>query len=201
MNPRALDALIDRLATGAAHRGEDLAQALGISRAAVWKKIEALRELGVEIEGRAGSGYALARPIERLHAAALRDAMAPATRAALRELRIVSVIDSTNAAWHLEAHRPRRRAAGQAQTVGEGVAGVRRPRVRGRILGSLFWRWARTGRSRQSAAVGIARWPKRSARGLELRVNGRTTWIDGQTRRPAGRGRQAGPSHVWSSSE
>jgi BirA family biotin operon repressor/biotin-[acetyl-CoA-carboxylase] ligase len=103
MIPQALDALIDRLATGTAHRGEDLAQALGISRAAVWKKIEALRELGVEIEGRAGSGYALARPIERLHAAALRDAMAPATRTALRELRIVSVIESTNAAWRAEA--------------------------------------------------------------------------------------------------
>ncbi len=97
MNTQALEQLLALLASGTAHNGEALAQALGISRAAVWKKIEALRELGVEIEGRAGSGYALARPIERLDAARIRAAMSKVANAGLRDLRIVGVIDSTNA--------------------------------------------------------------------------------------------------------
>ena len=62
MNPHSLDALIELIAAGDAHNGEDLARALGLSRAAVWKKIEALRALGVEIDGRPGSGYTLAGP-------------------------------------------------------------------------------------------------------------------------------------------
>jgi BirA family biotin operon repressor/biotin-[acetyl-CoA-carboxylase] ligase len=205
MIPQALDALIDRLATGTAHRGEDLAQALGISRAAVWKKIEALRELGVEIEGRAGSGYALARPIERLHAAALRDAMAPATRTALRELRIVSVIESTNAAWRAEAAHL---ASGsvllaEAQTRGRGRRGRAwaSPFAAG-FLGSLFWRFERglADLGGLSLAVGIALAEAWRARGLDVCVKWpNDLWIEG--RKLAGLlveagGEFHGPSHV-----
>lgn len=46
-------------------QGTDLAQALGISRAAVWKHIETLRTLGMDIEAD-GKGYRLARTIEWL---------------------------------------------------------------------------------------------------------------------------------------
>lgn len=51
---------------GQRYQGTDLAKALGISRAAVWKHIEALRSFGLEIEAD-GKGYRLARPIEWLN--------------------------------------------------------------------------------------------------------------------------------------
>lgn len=205
MNPQALLPLIDLLANGEAHSGENLAQALGVSRAAVWKKIEALRELGVEIEGRAGSGYALARPIERLNAAALRAAMSPVTRSALRELRIASVIDSTNAAWRAEAAHL---ASGsvllaEAQTRGRGRRGRAwaSPFAAG-FLGSLLWRFERglADLGGLSLAVGVTLAEAWRARGLDVRVKWpNDLWIDG--RKLAGLlveagGEFHGPSHV-----
>ena len=47
------------LADGAFHSGESLAEAAGVTRSAVWKAIEALRELGVDIEAATHRGYRL----------------------------------------------------------------------------------------------------------------------------------------------
>jgi BirA family biotin operon repressor/biotin-[acetyl-CoA-carboxylase] ligase len=205
MNPQSLDALIDLLATGNAHSGEALAQALGISRAAVWKKIEGLRELGIEIEGRAGSGYALARPIERLDVARLREAVGATTRGRLRDLRIVSVIDSTNAALRAEAAHL---ASGslllaEAQTAGRGRRGRTwaSPFAAG-FLGSLFWRFERglADLGGLSLAVGITLAEAWRAHGLDVRVKWpNDLWIDGSKLAglliEAG-GEFHGPSHV-----
>ena len=66
MNERELLArLIQGPASGAA-----LARAAGQTRAAIWKHVNALREAGVAIDVRPGRGYALARPLELLDAAA-----------------------------------------------------------------------------------------------------------------------------------
>lgn len=205
MNPQSLDALIDLLATGASHSGEDLALALGISRAAVWKKIEALRDLGLDIQGRAGSGYALARPIERLDRDRLHAQSSSATRESLRNLRIVSVIDSTNAALRAEAAHL---ASGsvllaEAQTAGRGRRGRAwaSPFAAG-FLGSLFWRFERglADLGGLSLAVGIALAEAWRARGLDVQVKWpNDLWIDG--RKLAGLlieagGEFHGPSHV-----
>ncbi len=37
--------------------GQDLSRRLGLSRAAVWKAVDALRREGYEIEARSGLGY------------------------------------------------------------------------------------------------------------------------------------------------
>lgn len=205
MNPQSLLPLIELLAGGAAHSGEALAQSLGVSRAAVWKKIEALRALGLEIEGRAGSGYALARPLERLDAARLNAALASSTRAALRDLRVVAVIDSTNAVLRAEAAHL---ASGslllaEAQTAGRGRRGRAwaSPFAAG-FLGSLFWRFERglADLGGLSLAVGIALAEAWRAHGLDVRVKWpNDLWIDG--RKLAGLlveagGEFHGPSHV-----
>ena len=39
--------------------GQELSRTLGISRAAVWKAVEALRRQGYDIEARTGRGYRL----------------------------------------------------------------------------------------------------------------------------------------------
>ncbi len=89
-------ALLARLCAGPAS-GAALATELGISRAAVWKRIEALRAAGVDVQAVPGRGYALATPLELLDADTLRAALSPEARAALASLSVAFEIDSTNA--------------------------------------------------------------------------------------------------------
>ncbi|QSX73717.1 bifunctional biotin--[acetyl-CoA-carboxylase] ligase/biotin operon repressor BirA [Lysobacter arenosi] len=88
-------ALLQRLMAGPAS-GDALAQASGQTRAAVWKRIEALREAGIAIEAQAGRGYRLAQPIDLLDAAAIRSQLPAAAASALAGLDTVWTIDSTN---------------------------------------------------------------------------------------------------------
>ena len=46
-------------AEGAYLSGEELSRSIGITRAAVWKAVEALRRQGYDIEARTGRGYRL----------------------------------------------------------------------------------------------------------------------------------------------
>ncbi|MGN6513803.1 MAG: biotin--[acetyl-CoA-carboxylase] ligase, partial [Lysobacteraceae bacterium] len=85
--------LLARLIAGPAS-GDALAAA-GETRAAVWKRIDALRAAGVAIEARPGRGYALAQPLELLEADAIRAALPPALVAGLR-LEVLWTTDSTN---------------------------------------------------------------------------------------------------------
>ncbi|KGQ17860.1 Biotin-protein ligase [Lysobacter dokdonensis DS-58] len=87
--------LLARLAQGPAS-GDRLAAEAGTTRAAIWKRIEALRAAGVGIAARAGSGYALEHPIDLLDAQAIQDGLSPAARDALAGLEVVWSIDSTN---------------------------------------------------------------------------------------------------------
>ena len=59
------------LASGSAVSGPELARRLGISRAAVWKQIEALRRAGLEIVS-GTQGYRLERPLDLLDVARVR---------------------------------------------------------------------------------------------------------------------------------
>ena len=67
-------AVLALLASGDCHAGPDMARRLGISRAAVWKQIEALRAAGLDIES-GEAGYRLAPPLEWLDPAAIRAAL------------------------------------------------------------------------------------------------------------------------------
>lgn len=59
--------LLRQLAAGHAVSGEALATQLGVTRAAVWKQIAALRALGLPIEARSRAGYRLPWPTQLLH--------------------------------------------------------------------------------------------------------------------------------------
>ena len=54
-----MDGVLSRLLAGGAVSGETLARELGVTRAAVWKQIESLREAGFAIESAGRSGYRL----------------------------------------------------------------------------------------------------------------------------------------------
>lgn len=78
--------------------GEAIGLMLGCSRTAVWKHIENLRALGIEVDAVAGRGYRLRQPLELLERAKIMAAMDSASGNRLRSLRIESSLDSTNAA-------------------------------------------------------------------------------------------------------
>jgi BirA family biotin operon repressor/biotin-[acetyl-CoA-carboxylase] ligase len=89
--------LLAALSADAPVSGADLARRLGVTRAAVWKQIEALRDLGAPIAAAAGSGYRLEWPFEALDADAIQRDLDPAMR---RRVHIQThwQIDSTNTA-------------------------------------------------------------------------------------------------------
>lgn len=88
--------LLERLAAGPVS-GAALAREAGMSRAAVWKKIEALRAAGLVVAAVPGQGYALARPPGLLDAAAIRAALPVAVGDELADLELAWTLDSTNA--------------------------------------------------------------------------------------------------------
>jgi BirA family transcriptional regulator, biotin operon repressor / biotin---[acetyl-CoA-carboxylase] ligase len=77
---RRAPALLAILAGGEPASGPELAKRLGISRAAVWKQVEALRAAGVEIGVEPGQGYRLAHPLELLDPARIRRHLGQAGR-------------------------------------------------------------------------------------------------------------------------
>lgn len=80
--------------------GEAIARELGCSRTAVWKHVEALRGLGIDIDAIAGKGYLLREPLELLDSNFILTGLDPAVRNKLRGLNIESSLDSTNSALH-----------------------------------------------------------------------------------------------------
>ena len=93
------------------HRGEDisgeaLAKELGVSRAAVWKAINSLKEQGYPIESSTNRGYRLSNSADILSAEGIKLHLVGA--AALADVSVYDEIDSTN----LEA---KRRAANGVQ--------------------------------------------------------------------------------------
>jgi BirA family biotin operon repressor/biotin-[acetyl-CoA-carboxylase] ligase len=88
--------LLGILADGRFHSGAQLGQRLGVSRAAVWKHIKALADLGVDCHSVPGKGYRLAAPLELLQQEAIIAEMPEGQRPLLSTLEIHSEITSTN---------------------------------------------------------------------------------------------------------
>lgn len=86
------------LSDGACHSGEALAQQLQVTRSAVWKGIEALRELGLVIDARTHHGYQLgASPRALSEDVLIKDiAMEDAPLLPTVDLSVVWSLDSTN---------------------------------------------------------------------------------------------------------
>ena len=61
--------LLQAIAEGSSTSGSALAARFGVTRAAIWKQVEALRLLGVSIAAKAGDGYRLTSPLNLLDAA------------------------------------------------------------------------------------------------------------------------------------
>lgn len=89
--------LLPLLADGKFRSGQDLADALGVSRTAVWKQINKLnRETGLDVESVKGKGYRIAGGIDLLEEEQVAAALNERARELLGQLQILESIDSTN---------------------------------------------------------------------------------------------------------
>ncbi|NOX09027.1 MAG: bifunctional biotin--[acetyl-CoA-carboxylase] ligase/biotin operon repressor BirA [Gammaproteobacteria bacterium] len=95
--------ILDLLADGRFLSGEALGQKLGVSRAAIWKQLQLIRQLGVEIHAVSGKGYRLASPLELLDEVIIRSHLTPQTLDYLAHIDIHHEIDSTNALLRIKA--------------------------------------------------------------------------------------------------
>ncbi|WP_439214645.1 bifunctional biotin--[acetyl-CoA-carboxylase] ligase/biotin operon repressor BirA [Duffyella gerundensis] len=82
--------LVAALADGEFHSGEQLGEALGMSRAAINKHMQTLKSWGLDVYTVTGKGYSLPGPIQLLDEAAI------LARLHQPNLAIIPVIDSTN---------------------------------------------------------------------------------------------------------
>jgi len=88
--------LIQSLSDGVFHSGEGLAKKLGVSRAAVWKHIRKLEELGLDIHAVRGRGYRLVTPFEPLDTNAIRRHLDESVSERIESIDVKQEVDSTN---------------------------------------------------------------------------------------------------------
>ena len=86
------------LADGEFHSGEQLAERLGVSRSAVWKAVESLRELGATLHAVRNRGYRLRSGSDALDANRITNLVAANLRAHVRNVETAWTVDSTNSA-------------------------------------------------------------------------------------------------------
>jgi BirA family biotin operon repressor/biotin-[acetyl-CoA-carboxylase] ligase len=89
--------LLESLADGRFHSGQQLADELGLTRTAVWKQIRRLQEdWGVEIDAVRGRGYRVPGGFELLDETVIRKTLSERTVDFVDSLAVLPVVDSTN---------------------------------------------------------------------------------------------------------
>jgi BirA family biotin operon repressor/biotin-[acetyl-CoA-carboxylase] ligase len=93
---RRPEVLLGLLADGSLHSGAALAAEMQVSRAAVWKLVGELRDLGVEVESLPRRGYRLPRSVELLDERTIRAAARQQETPLPADLEVLFETDSTN---------------------------------------------------------------------------------------------------------
>jgi BirA family biotin operon repressor/biotin-[acetyl-CoA-carboxylase] ligase len=89
--------LLQVLADGEWHSGEELASDLGLSRAAVWKQLGQLKEqLNIPFHAVRGRGYRLPESIELLDERVIIDSLSAASKLKMTKVEILETTPSTN---------------------------------------------------------------------------------------------------------
>ncbi len=120
--------LLQLLADGECHSGERLAEQLNITRAAVWKAVQSLRDLGVAIESQ-HQGYRLPHAVDLYDAERMRAQLPATARDALQRIDVLFTVDSTN----------RHVSAQPAQQLGQAVLCVAEIQQAGRGRRGRSW--------------------------------------------------------------
>ncbi len=88
--------LLRLLADGEMHSGEELAAALSVSRAAIWKQLQQLGDWGLALEARPGGGYRLPAPLDLLDVSQIRARLPQSSAERLRNLEVQEELESTS---------------------------------------------------------------------------------------------------------
>ncbi len=88
--------ILQLLGEGRARSGQELSTELGVSRAAVWKRVQRLAAAGVEVHAVPGKGYRLVGGFEALDTDTIISVLDPTMRHRVRRLTVVRATDSTN---------------------------------------------------------------------------------------------------------
>lgn len=150
--------LLETLADGEFHSGQQLGSVLGVSRTAVWKHMQRLRRDGAEIECVRGKGYRLLRSMPPLQRDRIVSRLSRPALALLREIEVHDSVTSTNS-LALAAGRHGYACLAEQQTGGRGRLGRRWVSPRGKnIYLSLVYEFARGAAALEglSLAVGLA---------------------------------------------
>ncbi len=100
--------LLAELARGATVSGSVLAERLGVTRAAIWKQVERLRESGLAVSAQTGGGYRLDAPLDLLDATQIQAGLRTDERARLGGIAVHWQLDSTSSELlRRVAHDPR----------------------------------------------------------------------------------------------
>ncbi|WP_347988785.1 bifunctional biotin--[acetyl-CoA-carboxylase] ligase/biotin operon repressor BirA [Methylomonas sp. AM2-LC] len=91
-----LKKLLCLLADGQFHSGTALASAVGVSRSAIWKHLQTLADVGIELIAVSGKGYKLSQPLQFLDRQHIDRYLRPDIHQFINRLEIHDCIDSTN---------------------------------------------------------------------------------------------------------
>jgi BirA family transcriptional regulator, biotin operon repressor / biotin---[acetyl-CoA-carboxylase] ligase len=122
--PKLPLALLQLVADGKLHSGEELAVVLGVSRTTIWKQLTKLKDVGLEFQSQPGVGYCLIGGIELLNKNDIYAALKESSGEHISSLEILDVVDSTNA--YLLRQSPAKKIAiclAEFQTAGRGRRG------------------------------------------------------------------------------
>lgn len=122
----AQEQLLAILADGAFHSGEELGERLGVSRAAIWKQLKKLDELGLRVHSVKGRGYRIPDGLDLLDLPTLKAQLDERARALLGPIRLELQTASTNRAALAAAQRGDAHGAlflAERQTAGRGRRG------------------------------------------------------------------------------
>jgi len=88
--------LLTLLSDGRFHSGQSLGETLGITRSAVWKKIQALQKRGIDIQSIRGKGYRIPNGLCFLDKTKILERLNKDVRQALNQLDCFDIVESTN---------------------------------------------------------------------------------------------------------
>jgi BirA family biotin operon repressor/biotin-[acetyl-CoA-carboxylase] ligase len=88
--------VLDILSDAQFHSGESLGQALGVSRTAVWKQLQKLESMGLQLESVKGKGYRVSQGFELLQDKKIIAHLSTTAKTQLQALQLHQSLDSTN---------------------------------------------------------------------------------------------------------
>ena len=90
------DKILNALKDGKFHSGESLGELLGVSRTAVWKQLQKLEEIGLQVESVKGTGYRVVNGIDLLVKDDITVHLRDRNRNEPRSIELFQSLDSTN---------------------------------------------------------------------------------------------------------